>query len=205
MNKIFIFLVTFTTYSNAIEYSSTHENTYWYYDDESSAEGWHIGTVRTNLVYGDKLRFAISEKSCDQIPAMYYTLTSMGMIADVKKNDPEFNIKSLEGEKITFKAHVDEFDPFIINATINIADEIDTVSSMFFIEFDDGMPRNFVSAKKNNPDEFIEVMMLEIPENDPNYKYFDIPQMKFRMGGLVHLWMHAHELCLDAANGDSND
>jgi hypothetical protein len=29
--------------------------------------------------------------------------------------------------------------------------------------------------------------------------------MKFRMGGLVHLWMHAHELCLDAANGDSND
>ena len=205
MKHILFGLLALSIYTNAIEYSSTHENTYWYYDDESSAEGWHIGTVRTNLVYGDKLRFAISEKSCDQIPAMYYTLTSMGMIADVKKNDPEFNIKSLEGEKITFKAHIDEFDPFIINATINIADEIDTVSSMFFIEFDDGMPRNFVSAKKNNPDEFIEVMMLEIPENDPNYKYFDIPQMKFRMGGLVHLWMHAHALCLDAANGDSND
>jgi hypothetical protein len=205
MKHILFGLLALSIYTNAIEYSSTHENTYWYYDEESSAEGWHIGTVRTNLVYGDKLRFAISEQSCDQIPAMYYTLTSMGMIADVKKNDPEFNIKSLEGEKITFKAHVDEFDPFIINATINIADEIDTVSSMFFIEFDDGMPRNFVSAKKNNPDEFIEVMMLEIPENDPNYKYFDIPQMKFRMGGLVHLWMHAHELCLDAANGDSND
>ena len=47
--------------------------------------------------------------------------------------------------------------------------------------------------------------MKKIPENDPNYKYFDIPQMKFRMGGLVHLWMHAHELCLNAANGDSND
>ena len=133
MKHILFGLLTLSIYSSAIEYSSTHENTYWYYDDESSTEGWHIGTVRTNLVYGDKLRFAISEQSCDQIPAMYYTLTSMGMIGDVKKNDPEFNIKSLEGEKITFKAHIDEFDPFMINATINIADEIDSVSSMFFI------------------------------------------------------------------------
>ena len=202
MNKIFIFLVAFSTYSNAIEYTSTHDETYWFYDDGSSAKGWHIGTVRTNLVYGDKLRFAISEKSCNQIPAMYYTLTSME-IADIKDKDPDFNIKSLEGTKITFRAHIDEFDPFMINATINIADEVDSVSSMFFIEFDDGMPRNFISYKKNNPDEFIEVMMLEIPENDPNYKYFDIPQMKFRMGGLVHLWMHAHELCLDA--GENNE
>ena len=205
MNKILIIFLTLTVCSNALEYTSIHEETYWYYDDESSTEGWHIGTVRTNLVYGDKLRFAISEQSCDQIPAMYYTLTSMGMIADVKKNDPDFNIKTLEGTKITFRAHIDGFDPFMINATINIADEINSVSSMFFIEFDDGMPRNFVSAKKNNPDEFIEVMMLEIPENDSNYKYFDIPQMQFRMGGLVHLWMHAHELCLDGVNGDSND
>ena len=202
MNKIFIFLVAFATYSNAIEYTSTHDETYWFYDDSSSVKGWHIGTVRTNLVYGDKLRFAISEKSCNQIPAMYYTLTSME-IADIKDKDPDFNIKSLEGTKITFRAHIDEFEPFMINATINIADEIDSVSSMFFIEFDDGMPRNFISAKKSNPDEFIEVMMIEIPGNDPNYKYFDIPQMKFRMGGLVHLWMHAHELCLDA--GENNE
>ena len=205
MKYILFGLLTLSIYSTALEYTSTHDETYWFYDDSSSTDGWHIGTVRTNLVYGDKLRFAISEKSCNQIPAMYYTLTSVGMIAGVKKNDPDFDIKSLEGKKITFKTHIDEFDSFMINATINIADEIDSVTSMFFIEFDDGMPRNFVSAKKNNPDEFIEVMMLEIPENDPNYKYFDIPQMKFRMGGLVHLWMHAHELCLDAANGDSND
>ena len=73
---------------------------------------------------------------------------------------------------------------------------------MFFIEFDDGMPINFVSTKKNNPDEFIEVMMLEIPESDPNYKYFDITKMKFRMGGLVNVWMHAHQLCLDASEND---
>ena len=46
-------------------------------------------------------------------------------------------------------------------------------------------------------------MMLEIPENDSNYKYFDITQMKFRMGGLVNVWMHTHQLCLDA--GDKNE
>jgi len=204
MKYLLIIFLSLTAYISALEYSSVHEQTYWFYDDESSTDGWHIGTVRTNLVYGDKLRFAISENNCNQIPAIYYTLTSME-ISNIKKNNPDFNIKTLEGTKISFKAHIDEFDPFMINATINIADEIDSVSSMFFIEFDDGMPRNFVSVKKNNPDEFIEVMMLEIPENDPNYKYFDITQMKFRMGGLVHLWMHAHQLCLDAVSGDSND
>ena len=161
MNKIFIFLITFVSYSSAIEYNSNHENTYWFYDDESSTDGWHIGTVRTNLVYGDKLRFAISENNCNQIPAIYYTLTSME-ISNIKKNTPDFNIKTLEGTKISFKAHIDEFDPILINATINIADEIDSVSSMFFIEFDDGMPKNFVSAKKNNHDEFIEFIILYI-------------------------------------------
>jgi hypothetical protein len=197
MNKIFILFLSFTTYISAIEYDSNHENTYWYYDEDSAAEGWFIGAVRSNLVYGDKLRFAISNKSCDQIPAMYFTLSSME-IAEIKKIDPEFNIEILEGTKITFLAHIDEFEPFVINATINIAEEIDDLSSMFFIEFDDGMPRNFVSSKKNNPNEFIEVMMLEIPESDPNYKYFDISKMKFRMGGLVNVWMHAHQLCLDS-------
>ena len=202
MNKILIFLLTFTTFSNAIEYDSLHENTYWFYDNESSAQGWHIGAVRSNVVYGDKLRFAISEKTCDQIPAMYLSLSSM-LIPDLKKDNPDFNIKSIEGKKITFKAHIDEFDPFIIDATINIADEVDSVSSMFFIEFDNGMPKNFVTSKKNDSNAFAEVMMLEIPENDINYKYFDITEMKFRMGGLVNLWMHAHQLCLDA--GENNE
>ena len=197
MKYLLIIFLSLTAYISALEYSSVHEQTYWFYDDESSTDGWHIGTVRTNLVYGDKLRFAISENNCNQIPAIYYTLTSME-ISNIKKNNPDFNIKTLEGTKISFKAHIDEFDPFMINATINIADEIDSVSSMFFIEFDDGMPRNFVSVKKNNPDEFIEVMMLEIPENDPNYKYFDISKIKFRMGGLVHVWMHAYEQCMSA-------
>ena len=197
MKYLLIIFLSLTAYISALEYSSVHEQTYWFYDDESSTDGWHIGTVRTNLVYGDKLRFAISENNCNQIPAIYFTLTS-SKISDIKKNKPDFNIKTLEGTKMTFKAHIDEFDPFMINATINIANEIDSVSSMFFIEFDDGMPRNFVSAKKNDPDEFIEVMMLEIPENDPNYKYFDISKIKFRMGGLVHVWMHAYEQCMSA-------
>lgn len=199
MKLVLFILLGFSFHTNAIEYDSSHENTYWYYDEDSAAEGWFIGTVRSNLVYGDKLRFAISNKSCDQIPAMYFTFSS-SEITEIKKVDPGFNIKTLEGTKLTFLAHIDEFEPFIINTTINIAEDIDDLSSMFFIEFDDGMPRSFVSSKKNNPNEFIEVMMLEIPESDPNYKYFDITKMKFRMGGLVNVWMHAHQLCLNSVN-----
>ena len=202
MNKILIFLLAFTTFSNAIEYDSLHENTYWFYDDESPVQGWHTGAVRSNIVYGDKLRFAISEKTCDQIPAMYLTLSSI-LISDIKNDNPDFDINSIEGNKITFKAHIDEYEPFIINATINIANEIDSFSSMFFIEFDNGMPKNFLSSKKNDPDAFIEVMMLEIPDDDDNYQYFDIKQMKFRMGGLINTWMQAHQSCLDA--GENNE
>lgn len=201
MNKIFILFLSLATYISAIEYDSNHDNTYWYYDEDSAAEGWFIGAVRSNLVYGDKLRFAISNKSCDQIPAMYFTFSSM-KIAEIKKIDKGFNIETLEGTKIMLLAHIDEFEPFVINATINIAEEINDISSVFFIEFDDGMPRNFVSSKKNNPNEFIEVMMLEIPDFDPNYKYFDITQIKFRMGGLVNVWMHAHQLCLNSGKNE---
>ena len=100
------------------------------------------------------------------------------------------------------QATIDEYEPFFINTTINIADNIDSASSMFLIEFDEGLPRNFVSTKKNNPDEFSEVMILEIPKEDPNYKYFDITEMKFRMGGLVDVWMHANQLCLDASENN---
>ena len=202
MKVKFLLLALISTNIFSIEYSSVHDETYWYFEDDATAKGWYIGTVRSNVVYGDKLRFAFSENTCDQIPAMYITLSSM-LIPEIKKDNVGFDIKSLEGKKITFKAHIDEFDPFIIDATIMISDEVDSVSSMFFIEFDNGMPENFVTSKKNDPEAFAEVMMLEIPENDSNYKYFDITQMKFRMGGLVNVWMHAHQLCLDA--GDKNE
>ena len=202
MKVKFLLLALISTNIFSIEYSSVHDETYWYFEDDATAKGWYIGTVRSNVVYGDKLRFAFSENTCDQIPAMYITLSSM-LIPEIKKDNVGFDIKSLEGKKITFKAHIDEFDPFIIDATIMISDEVDSVSSMFFIEFDNGMPENFVTSKKNDPEAFAEVMMLEIPENDSNYKYFDITQMKFRMGGLVNVWMHTHQLCLDA--GDKNE
>ena len=202
MKHILFGLLTISIYSNALEYTSIHDETYWYFEDDAAAEGWYVGTVRSNVVYGDRLRFAISENTCDQIPAMYITLSSM-IIPEIKKDKPDFDIKSIEGNKITFKAYIDEYEAFIIDATIMIADEVDSVSSRFFIEFDSGLPKNFVTSKKNDPNAFAEVMMLEIPENDPNYKYFDITQMKFRMGGLVNVWMHAHQLCLDA--GDKNE
>jgi len=147
---------------------------------------------------------------------MYFTLSS-NQIPEIKKDNPGFNIKSMEGKKIGFRAHIDEFDPFMIDATITIADDVyldrsiavddNSDYSMFFIQFDEGMPRNFINYAllKDESDEFIQVMMLEIPEDDPNYKYFDLTQIKFRMGGLINVWMHAHELCLDAGKGKSND
>ena len=124
MKHLLFGLLTFSIYSNAIEYDSNHDNTYWYYDEDSAAEGWFIGAVRSNLVYGDKLRFAISNKSCDQIPAMYFTLSSVE-IAEITKIDPEFNIDALAGTKITFLAHINDFEPFVINQTIQIAGQID--------------------------------------------------------------------------------
>ena len=118
-------------------------------------------------------------------------------VSEIKRTNQDFNIKNIEGQKIKFKAFVDEYDPFIIDATINIADEINSETSIFFIEFDNGMPRNFIKAKKNDPDSFVDVMMLQIEEDNWKYSYFDITQIKFRMGGLINVWMHANQRCLD--------
>lgn len=194
LNLFLICLVTFNIFS--IEYDSVHDSTYWFYEEELQTGGYYIGAVRSNVVYSDKLRFVISKEDCNQIPGMYLTLSSY-QTPEIKKENKDFDIKKMEDQKITFKVYIDEYEPFLIDATINIADDLNSASSMFFIEFDNGMPRNFISLKKNDSDSLVEVMMLEIQKNDPNYKYFDITQIKFRMGGLVNVWMHAHQLCLD--------
>jgi len=192
---LLLVLVSFNIFS--IEYDAIHESTYWYFDEESSIEGWHVASVRSNLVYGDKLRIAIPEKNCDQIPTLYLTLSSFA-IADIKNADPNFTIESLEGEAISFKAYIGEYDPIILKARISLTSEVNSAYSLFFIEFDYGMPREFVALKKDDSKEFIEVMELQIIKEDPIIKYFDINEIKFRMGGLVNVWMHANQICLDS-------
>ena len=192
---LLLVLVSFNIFS--IEYDAIHESTYWYFDEESSIEGWHVASVRSNLVYGDKLRIAIPEKNCDQIPTLYLTLSSFA-IADIKNADPNFTIESLEGEAISFKAYIGEYDPIILKASISLAEEVNSVYSVFFIEFDNGMPQEFAALKKDDSKEFVEVMELQIIKEDPIIKYFDINEIKFRMGGLVNVWMYANQICFDS-------
>lgn len=201
LNVLLLLFYTFNIFG--IEYDSVHDATYWFYDEELESEGWYIGTVRSNLIYNDKLRFAIAENNCNQIPSMYFTLSS-NKVSEIKRTNQGFNIKNIEGQKIKFKAFVDEYDPFIIDATINIADEINSETSMFFIEFDNGMPRSFIKAKKNDPDSFVDVMMLQIEVDNWNYSYFDTTQIKFRMGGLINVWMHANQRCLDNSKANND-
>ena len=199
---LFLSLISIQIYS--AEYQSVHDSTYWFYDEESSQSGWHIGTVRSNLVYGDKLRIAIPETNCSQIPAMYLTLSSYA-IADIKNKEPNFQIESLKGKIITFEAYIDEYAPVKISTKINLVDESNSVFSIFFLEFVNAMPREFVSSKKDDPDSFIEVMDLKISKDDPSLKYFDVNEIQFRMGGLVNVWMHANQLCLDANLNTTNN
>ena len=52
-------LVVFTSCISAFEYKSSHDQTYWFPANDHSLNGYHIGTVRSNLEWNDEMNFYV--------------------------------------------------------------------------------------------------------------------------------------------------
>ena len=66
------------------------------------------------------------------------------------------------------------------------------------------MPQVFVSTDTDEKI-FNQFMSLTISTDDPLYNLFDEPTRSYRMGGLVPVWMDAHQKCLDSSIEVSHD
>lgn len=203
MKHILLGFLTLTVYTNAFDYQSTHDETYWYPDDENTLDGYHIGTVRSNLVWGDAMRFFVDEQACDQRPFLTFIFSTTNT-SDLAKEDRNFAMNSFVDQTITFDMEFDSGHTEKIVANIwSVSDENPELGLFIFMIPE--MPMTFAST---NPDlkVFNKFMSLTVSADDPLHYLFDEPKRSYRMEGLVPVWMYSHEKCLEAANnGDKND
>ena len=202
--KIKLFTIIFFSFSLVgFEFNSTHDETYWYPDNENTLDGYHIGTVRSNLVWGDAMRFFVDEQACDQPPILTFIFSTTNTV-DLARKDKNFDMNSFVDQTITFDMEFDSGHLEKIEANIwSIIDENPELGLFIFMIPE--MPMTFAST---DPDlkVFNKFMSLTVSADDPLHYLFDEPKRSYRMEGLVPVWMYSNEKCLEAANnGDMND
>ena len=73
-----------------IKYESVHDETYWFPNEELSMDGFQIGTVRSNLVWGDRMSVFLEKADCSKEPILFMTLST----ANLKEDYPDFDFSS---------------------------------------------------------------------------------------------------------------
>ena len=165
-----------------IKYESVHDETYWFPNEELSMDGFQIGTVRSNLVWGDRMSVFLEEADCSKEPILFMTLST----ANLKEDYPDFDFSSL-GDKflelgLNFDGKVFErYEVGIMSA--NEAQNNQHTVSLWFQEF----PSAFFVPW--------EVLNLKIMENDPHRKYFDLPERQYRMNGFLDVFSYMIQEC----------
>ena len=168
------------------KYESVHDETYWFPNDEFTLEGFQIGTVRSNLVWMDRMSVFVNEEDCSEMPKLYMTLST----SKIKKDFPDFDVSSLEDKFIELgfnygNKYVEKHE-VRVNSAFELQNKDHAVSFLF-----DEIPEPFLLAW--------EVLSVKIMEYDPNRIYFDLPERQYRMGGFLTVLLHLNEKC-DKAN-----
>tara|TARA_B100000212_G_scaffold74267_1_gene52412 strand:- start:603 stop:1175 length:573 start_codon:yes stop_codon:yes gene_type:complete len=178
---IFISLQIFSLYSE-VKYESVHDETYWFPNEDLLMEGFQIGTVRSNLVWMDRMSVFLQETDCYGAPILYMTLST----SNIRKDYPEFDFSSLEGKFLelgfNFDGKVFEKYEVGILSTFKLQNNNHAVN-LWFEEF----PIPFYVPW--------DVLTVKIMENDPNRKYFDLPERQYRMTGFPDVFLYMTEEC----------
>ena len=64
LSFILITLLVSQSVLTEVEYNSVHDETYWFPNKEFTLEGFNIGSVRSNLVWGDRMMVFVDEDNC---------------------------------------------------------------------------------------------------------------------------------------------
>ena len=202
MKFLLLTLTLLTSFLNAFEYSSIHDETYWFIDDQNVLDGYHIGTVRSDLVWSDTMKFLIDEKDCNDVPLLTFVFSTMNTV-DMKAADKSFNVKDYVDKKVTFDIEFDTGYQESITADIWSINSGNPTLSLFIFMIPN-MPKFFITSDPEGK-VFNQFMSLSVSKNDPLAYLFDMPKRSYRMGGLVPVWIASHQNCLDSVGGVSND
>ena len=94
LTTLLLALVVSGSIQAEIKYQSVHDETYWFPNEEINIDGFQIGTVRSNLVWGDRMSVFLEEADCSKEPILFMLLST----ANLKEDYPDFDFSSL-GDK----------------------------------------------------------------------------------------------------------
>ena len=185
LKKLIIFTCIFLAFymKAEFEYQSVHDETYWFPNEDFTLEGFQIGTVRSNLVWMDRMSVFVDEKDCKEMPKLMMTLST----SKVKKEFTSFDFTTLKDKFVELGFNyegklIEKHEAQVLNA-FELQNK-DHAVSLLFEEIPEAflVPWNFVTIK--------------ILENDPHRKYFDLPERQYRMGGFPTVLTHLLDNCM---------
>ena len=194
MNRSIHFLVIFLFTDiifGEVEYNSLHDETFWFPNSEFTLEGVKAGSVRSNLVWNDRMYVMVDEENCSGEPSIFVQLSTN----KVKTKFPDFDFTSLEGKHVDLVLNFD--GKYIENNNAKIINALEFDDGNHAIHLNLGRVYKSFLAIEEAYENLLgwKVLTIKIQDDDPAIKYFAFPERQYRMLGFRTLMVHLIEEC----------
>lgn len=173
------------------EYNSVHDDTYWFVNEEATLEGFYIGTVRSNLVWADRMSVFLNESNCGlEDPEIFMILTTNKFT----KEYPSFDYTSLKNQ--TIELNMDFDGKYFENNTaiIEHVHDLENGNHAFQLHIP-GIYNTFLGVDQKYNTLFWQFLTIKVADDDPSRKYFDLPERQYRMLGFSPVMVSLIEQC----------
>lgn len=194
MNRSIHFLVIFLFTDiifGEVEYNSLHDETFWFPNSEFTLEGVKTGSVRSNLVWNDRMYVMVDEENCLGEPSIFVQLSTN----KVKTKFPDFDFTSLEDKHVDLVLNFD--GKYIENNHAKIINALEFDDGNHAIHLNLGRVYKSFLAIEEAYENLLgwKVLTIKIQDDDPAIKYFAFPERQYRMLGFRTLMVHLIEEC----------
>ena len=174
-----------------VEYNSLHDETFWFPNSEFILEDVQTGSVRSNLVWKDRMYVMVDEENCLGEPSIFVQLSTN----KVKTKFPDFDFTSLEDKHVDLVLNFD--GKYIENNHAKIINAIEFDDGNHAIHLNLGRVYKSFLAIEEAYENLLgwKVLTIKIQEDDPTLKYFAFPERQYRMLGFRTLMAHLLEEC----------
>ena len=185
-----IFLFTDIIFGEA-EYNSLHDETFWFPNSEFTLEGVKTGSVRSNLVWKDRMYVMVDEENCLGEPSIFVQLSTN----KVRTKFPDFDFTSLEDKHVDLVLNFD--GKYIENNHAKIINALEFDDGNHAIHLNLGRVYKSFLAIEEAYENLLgwKVLTIKIQDDDPTIKYFAFPERQYRMLGFRTLMVHLIEEC----------
>ena len=189
--QILSFLLFTDIIFGEVEYNSLHDETYWFPNSEFTLKGVQTGSVRSNLIWEDRMYVMVDDLDCLGEPSIFVQLSTN----KVKTKFPDFDFTSLEEKYVDLVLNFD--GKYIENNHAKIINAFEFDNGDHAIQLNLGRVYKSFLAIEEAYENLLgwKVLTIKIQHDDPTIKYFAFPERQYRMLGFRTLMVHLIEEC----------